>query len=84
MLGKYSYAMYVVHPLLHDFIGVPLLAAMLGAKPASLLQSLLYALSVLSASLAVAWLSYHLIEKQFLGLKRFFVAEAPASKVAPA
>ena len=84
VLGKYSYALYIVHPLVSAYIGVPALAAVLGSQSPGLWQSLAYVLGVALVSLALAWLSYHLIEKWFLGLKRFFVPEMPSARLASA
>jgi peptidoglycan/LPS O-acetylase OafA/YrhL len=71
--GRYSYALYVVH--------VPLIAAMkrAGFHPAAALglqselaRLLLYTGVMTAASLAIALLAWHGIEKHFLKLKRFF------------
>jgi peptidoglycan/LPS O-acetylase OafA/YrhL len=74
-VGKYSYAIYVFHSLIL-LAGVRLLSSVVElplfvAKPAAVLW-------VLAASLAAAWLSYHLFEKHFLRLKRFFEYHQPA------
>jgi peptidoglycan/LPS O-acetylase OafA/YrhL len=70
--GKYSYALYVFHPLLvpslRRWIPADVLATRIGALPA-----LLFHLSAcLAMSLGIAWLSWHVYEKHFLKLKRFF------------
>ena len=77
-LGKYSYGLYVYHGLLHGYFqdtGVPtrLLAAVGRPMPALLAN---FALG-LTLSVLVAVLSYELLEKRFLALKRHF--EAPAA-----
>jgi peptidoglycan/LPS O-acetylase OafA/YrhL len=82
--GKYSYALYVFHPLLFPIIRkwVPpqVLAGKIGATPA-LLAHILVCFAV---SLAVALTSWHCYEKHFLKLKRFFeYRKAPPAPVAP-
>lgn len=69
-LGRYSYGLYVVHYLVH----VGALQA-LRARPwgAALLAGragyLAYAAAGIAASLALAWGSFHLVERRFLALK---------------
>jgi len=78
-IGKYSYAIYVLHPLilvvtvesLWPLLHLPVCLA----KPAVVIWTL-------AASFAAAWLSYHLYEKRFLALKRHFAYREPASKAA--
>jgi peptidoglycan/LPS O-acetylase OafA/YrhL len=70
LLGRLSYGLYVVHYLVH----VGALGA-LRARPwgAALLATRLgyaaYAAAALAATLALAWTSFHLVERRFLGLK---------------
>ena len=78
-VGKYSYAMYIVH--------MPLNLALLAAlKPrfgaslgASLSLGLLYLGAVTLASFALAYASYHLFERHFLRLKTRFEARPDAA-----
>lgn len=77
-LGKYSYAMYVFHKPLHDLLGRPLLVKLRVDMAHSLLAELLYIAGSVVVLHALALLSYHLFEKHFLNLKRFFIAK-PAS-----
>lgn len=69
-VGKYSYAMYVVHPFL--------IAAIVGlvlswtAEPLSPLLGLGVALAIFVSVALVSWLSWHLFEKHFMRLKRYF------------
>jgi peptidoglycan/LPS O-acetylase OafA/YrhL len=72
-LGKYSYAIYVFHNLLHRLWGDPWLVAHFGPQPAPAIV-LAYALAVLFASYVLALCSYQLLEKHFLRLKRHFDA----------
>ena len=78
-IGKYSYAIYVFHPLILDatvrFIPALSRAGAVIAKPVTLTL-------VLAASFVASWLSYHLYEKHFLRLKRFFEYRAPAHSAA--
>jgi peptidoglycan/LPS O-acetylase OafA/YrhL len=82
-LGKYSYGIYVYHPLL-----VPIAAWMVreivaatggaGAQPG---VEMLARLGLISGgSYATAWLSWHLMEKHFLSLKRCFEYDSPPSQ----
>ena len=72
-IGAYSYGMYVFHELL---LGVSLI---LGRKlipnfeqSSPLIAKPLTAIWLLAFTYTVAWLSYHLFERHFLALKRFF------------
>jgi peptidoglycan/LPS O-acetylase OafA/YrhL len=76
--GKYSYAMYIFHPLVQLILGWALPLATLeslcrGRDPALLLQGTL----ILAATAFAAFVSWHLLEKHFLALKRIF---EPASR----
>lgn len=73
MLGKYSYGLYVYHHFFSYYFArhgtVQALASVVGSD--------LFALAILtiagmSASMAIAWLSYEYFEKLFLRLKRFW------------
>lgn len=69
--GKYSYAMYIFHNLLHKLWGEPWLIARFGERPA--VQTVFaYGLVILLMSYLLAFCSYHLLEKHFLRLKRLF------------
>jgi peptidoglycan/LPS O-acetylase OafA/YrhL len=69
--GKYSYAMYVFHMILHQWLGEPWLVRRFGEHP-SVPVAFAYAFCVLAASYVLGFLSYHALEKPFLKLKRFF------------
>lgn len=92
-LGKYSYGLYVIHGILRpcfarlfDFGGLPKHWGL------PFLYLLVYWLITIGISFALAYLSYHLFERQFLALKSHFeyqrkpvggsVAAAPASELA--
>lgn len=70
--GKYSYAMYVFHNILHKLVGEPWLIARFGKPPVPI--AFIYGLGVFAISYVVAFCSYHALEKHFLKLKRFFDA----------
>ena len=74
-LGKYSYAMYVFHKPLHDWIGKPLLRHFELLEGPSYLVALVYLLVATITTLAAAMLSYHLFERHFLAMKRWFVPQ---------
>ena len=76
-LGKYSYAMYVFHKPLHDWIGRPLLAHFGLLNRNSYVVAIGYVLITIIVTLAAAVLSFHLFEKHFLAMKRWFVARVP-------
>ncbi len=72
-LGKYSYAMYVFHKPLHDYAGRPLVAAMQLDVSKSVALAASYIVIGIVVTFAIAVVSWHLYEKHFLSLKRFFV-----------
>jgi len=74
LLGRYSYAMYIFHKPLHDLLGKPLLQSLGWYEHAGPALATGYIVAGTLATLALAMLSYHLFEKHFLGMKRWFVA----------
>ena len=85
-LGTYSYGLYVYHHFISYYLSSNRtdleLAPWLGSHLAAV--ALQAALGI-SASVAVAYLSYELFEKRFLRLKRLFeTAKAPALPAATA
>jgi len=66
--GKYSYAIYLFHGLLHKLVGEPWLLARYGVPP-PVGTVLLYATGVLVISYILGFGSYQLLEKRFLRLK---------------
>jgi len=73
-LGRYSYGTYVLHGLfLGWFTGyllpVPMLTAWIGSYVA---RVVVHCAAACIISIAAAWLIWHLYEKHFLNLKRFF------------
>ena len=85
-LGKYSYGLYVWHeilrPFLHDWIPP---AALEQALHGRLLGVLAYAAVCIAIAFAVAYASWHLFEKHFLGLKSRveYTAGPKSRKAAP-
>jgi peptidoglycan/LPS O-acetylase OafA/YrhL len=71
-IGKYSYAMYVFHKPLHDWIGVPLLKSQGLRYINSPYLTLAYMLIMATICFVMAVLSYHLFERHFLKLKNRF------------
>lgn len=69
--GKYSYGLYVWHPMLWIIVfhSEPARALRGGSGPAELLLSVAVALA---GTLALTLLSWHLLERPFLQLKRHF------------
>jgi len=73
-IGKYSYALYVVHPVVSQTMAreiaerydLPLVFR------SQIPLSIAIALASGVVAFAVAWLSWHLLERHFLALKRFF------------
>jgi peptidoglycan/LPS O-acetylase OafA/YrhL len=76
-IGKYSYGMYVFHGLI--LLARPLLLPLPSGIPPYVAKSIVL-VWLLAVSFATAWLSYHLYEKHFLRMKRFFVY-SPATPV---
>jgi peptidoglycan/LPS O-acetylase OafA/YrhL len=75
--GRYSYAMYVFHGLLHKLLGEPWLDKRFGAQP-SVKIALMYSVVILLITYLLAFCSYHALEKHFLRLKRVFASSTSA------
>jgi peptidoglycan/LPS O-acetylase OafA/YrhL len=71
-LGKYSYAVYLFHKPLHDFVGKPFLARSGIDASHSLAISTAYFACALGAAFSAAVASYYLFERRFLALKDRF------------
>ena len=69
-VGKYSYAMYIVHLPMSIWWNEPLMALV---QPLGRLAPFAFSTAIVIASYGVGVLSYHLFEKWFLHLKRYFV-----------
>jgi peptidoglycan/LPS O-acetylase OafA/YrhL len=81
-VGKYSYGLYVLHyllrPTLHRLIPVESLAVWTGS---TFLGLFIYAGLAMAVSLIAAWLSWHLVEKHFLKLKKYFTYQRKEESV---
>jgi peptidoglycan/LPS O-acetylase OafA/YrhL len=69
--GKYSYAIYILHQLIHKLWGEPWLISRFGGRPPAH-AVYWYSLAVGLISFGAAYLSYHLLERHFLALKILF------------
>ncbi len=86
--GKYSYALY----LLHGPVGTFLVDVIQPERfprigDSMILGMTVYCVAAMAVSLGAAWISWHLVERHFLALKRFFRtqdAPTPARGRAPA
>jgi peptidoglycan/LPS O-acetylase OafA/YrhL len=80
-LGKYSYGLYVYNSIIAN--NMPSLTGRLcrlASWPESAeLNFFLSALLSFSASIVIAWLSWHLFERHFLSLKKYFSYERAGS-----
>lgn len=80
MLGMFSYAAYLSHMLVIEVLAKNLLddGAILPVRPllvafgSNLFAAVSFYLLVMVCTLGVGWLSWHLLEKRFLALKRYF------------
>ncbi|MBL0123509.1 MAG: hypothetical protein IPP88_12505 [Betaproteobacteria bacterium] len=70
-IGKYSYAMYVFHKPLHDYVGRPLVVALNFDASHSILLNTVYVTAGIIVTFTAALISWHLFEKHFLRMKRF-------------
>jgi peptidoglycan/LPS O-acetylase OafA/YrhL len=74
VLGKYSYGLYVIHPLIFQPLGnllaTPEVQNFLGGSYA--LTGILRMALGLTITLPIAWVIWHGFERHFLRLKRFF------------
>ncbi len=64
--GRHSYAIYLFHKPLHDFLGLPLLDRLGLARTLPL--GLAYAVALTALLWLAGWLSYHLVERSCLAL----------------
>ncbi len=67
-LGKYSYGIYIIHPMI-GFLFVPWIETHIHGKIASHMAIFLATLLV---TFPLAWVSYNVYERRFLRLKRYF------------
>jgi peptidoglycan/LPS O-acetylase OafA/YrhL len=69
--GKYSYAIYIFHQLIHKLWGEPWMLTTFGDSP-PVHTVYLYSVTIGFISFGAGFLSYHLLEKHFLALKVLF------------
>jgi peptidoglycan/LPS O-acetylase OafA/YrhL len=81
-LGKYSYGLYVWDSILQDVLAPWVSSASLSrwVHNRYLLMLVCWVIQF-STTFLLAFLSWHLFEKQFLKLKRFFAYERPTMKI---
>jgi len=80
-LGKYSYGIYVIHATIY-YAGETFLSSRGRQWPYPTPLALAYAVTLISVSYGLAWLSYHYYESWFLGLKRYYEPVFPKAKQA--
>jgi Predicted acyltransferases len=79
--GRYSYALYVIHLPAMSILGhLGIYPDRLSAGGSDLVGEILYILIVTPIVTLLAWLSWHLLEKHFLKLKRNFVYDYENTK----
>ena len=75
-MGAYSYAAYVFHKPMHELVGLPLVERLTGGQPAGVVVALTYFVVLSACVFALALVSFHALEKHFLGFKRHFQASS--------
>jgi peptidoglycan/LPS O-acetylase OafA/YrhL len=73
-MGAYSYAAYVFHKPLHQLVGLPFISTMQDGRPASVAVAIAYFIVLSGLVFFIAHISFHVFEKHFLQLKRYFAA----------
>lgn len=83
--GRYSYALYVIHvPAMSAVAHFGIIPVNLSLGGSDFVGEILYIIVVTSIVTLLAWLSWHVLEKHFLKLKRHFVYDfAPGNTEAP-
>jgi peptidoglycan/LPS O-acetylase OafA/YrhL len=82
-LGRYSYGIYVFHWPLMVGLGVALPSVRVRER-FGVVGGIAYVLVAATLAIGTAFLSWHLYEKHWLRLKRYFDYRRPAAVVAPA
>ncbi|TCQ82715.1 peptidoglycan/LPS O-acetylase OafA/YrhL [Ochrobactrum sp. BH3] len=67
--GKYSYGLYVLHPFVLEQYSPRIFSEL---EIPETIAATVYIIVGIGLSVIPAWISWHLLEKRFLGLKRFF------------
>jgi peptidoglycan/LPS O-acetylase OafA/YrhL len=73
ILGKYSFGLYIFHVPLHIYMGLKLLEYVGWRDHPNDLHALIYLLLIGMGTFTLTWLSFHLLEKRFLVMKRYFI-----------
>ncbi|HZK78032.1 MAG TPA: hypothetical protein VFC35_03930, partial [Gemmatimonadaceae bacterium] len=83
--GRYSYALYVIHvPAMSAVAHFGIIPVNLSLGGSDFVGEILYIIVVTPIVTLLAWLSWHVLEKHFLKLKRHFVYDfAPGNTEAP-
>jgi peptidoglycan/LPS O-acetylase OafA/YrhL len=81
--GRYSYALYVFHPLLLWFKPAFSLAFVPAVFGSLLPAYLLWLALSIGATVVVALISWHLLEKQFLKMKKYFPYQSVGASPSP-
>ena len=83
-MGRYSYALYLVHKPLHNLVGKPLFAALMGSGVITFASNAAYFAVMLVASLALAAVLHRLIEMPIHRWReRFAGASSPTTGGSP-
>jgi peptidoglycan/LPS O-acetylase OafA/YrhL len=84
-LGKYSYGLYVLHGMLTPLLGEHLLPVrtLIRVTGLPVTSVLIHCLACSLLCVGLAWLSWHLFEKHFLKLKRYFNYDSPKIAAVP-
>lgn len=79
--GKYSYSLYLFHTIIRDLLPIsrPGLIELLGSP---VLAGLVYFVIVSTFALGVSMVTWEVLEKPLLGLKRYFEVPAPPDQAA--
>lgn len=87
VIGKYSYALYIFHwpigRILLPFFDPQSSRQLFGGLSSGAIVQLSYYAAAGGAAFIAAWLSWHLYEKRFLKLKRFFDYESDKRQPSP-
>jgi peptidoglycan/LPS O-acetylase OafA/YrhL len=71
-IGKISYGIYIYHGLLRPFMKEYLYQNLVTYIPYGIISSLIYTILCTAVSVLIAWLSWNILEKPVLKLKRVF------------
>lgn len=75
-VGRYSYAMYIFGPIMEKTIGSRILQGGFRGPDAAWMPGLAYCLCMTLLAYVCGWISFHALERHFLGLKARFARPA--------